>query len=383
MGEGFKADPDHVAGYGLLLDESSGHMASIAGHVGNNAESDGEYTGLMSIIKTPVDTYAHKTSVRMFNRVDKLTYSAPELTRAAWVYSGADEKAYTEFDHTLPNQVTGYKDFPDPVAYPAADNPEAGLDAPDPEDADIRGLLDEVGGSINAIDDAVNWVTGWSPISALVEPMSGNWTRLERAGTVLGQAGDAAEKVSSNLTSGLSTLDPHWDGGAAQSFTDYLNRLSSAIGLEGPLNRIIGGVYQVVAEEIKKCAQWMCETLKKAVDKVAQAAASWWIPGAGWIKIIDAVKTGIEVFNAAKQMIEDLNTVIDQVNTVVEAAKDPVGFIEGKIDEQIEPIREKIDQVNAGLDVAGDLAALTDTEPWEKTPDEKYQTGEDEKRPGE
>lgn len=111
-------------------------------------------------------------------------------------------------------------------------------------------------------------------------------------------------------------------------------------------------------------------------------AATAWIPGAGWIKIIDAVKTAFEVFNEAKRLIEDLNTVVDQVNTVVEAAKDPVGFVEGKVEERIAHNREKIEQVSAGVDVAKDLAELTDTGVWEDSPDEKYTVGTDARRPG-
>jgi hypothetical protein len=204
MGEGFEADPSHIAGYGVLVEESQ--LSAVMMHVQLNGGADGGFTGLMSLIRQPVDSYVTETCARLADRAGRLISVGRELQRAAWVYSGADRSAYELFD-ALAGIATGYRDFPDPAEYPAGEDPTAGLAAPEPEDADIREVLDEVGGSIDIIDDAVAWVTGWSPASTLVEPMSGNWTRLERAGEVLIQAGDATELVAGNLTTPLSTVD--------------------------------------------------------------------------------------------------------------------------------------------------------------------------------
>lgn len=382
MGEGFKADSDHIAGYGLLVDEVAGQMSVTSAHVSRDAAADGDFTGIMALLKKPVDEYAEKTDTRLSDRCDRLLGAGEELKRAAWLYSGAEESAYKDLSMTGLGPVEYIKDYPDPVSYKVPEDATEGLSAPDPEDADIRELLDEVGGAINGIDDAVEWITKWSPVSALVSPMSGNWTRMERAGEVLIQAGDAAEIIATNLTEPLKKLDSHWNGGAAIAFDDYVHDIAKAISMEGPLNRIVGDVYKVVAEEIKKCAQWMVSVLKAAVDKIVEAAASYWIPGAGWWRIIEAVRKAVDIFNAGKQMLEDLETVRDQVNTVVEAAQDPIGFVEGKVEEQLEPIREKIDQVNKGADVAGDVADLTDADAWKDAPDEDYKIGAKPRRPG-
>jgi uncharacterized protein YukE len=383
MGEGFKANPDHIAGYGQLMYVSADHIGDVASHVYNEAKPDDGFSGLMSLIKGPVETYAVKTGSRMFGKYDRLAQSSKKMNIAAWMYSGVEESVYKTYNHAVPGPPREeYKGYPSPAAYPPAEDPVADLKAPEKENADIRAILDEVGGLINGIDDAVSWITGWSPVSALVEPMSGNWTRLERCGEVLKQSGDGAEKVAKNLTTGLSTLDPEWNGGAAQDFNNWITNLAKAIDMEGPLNRIVAGVYKLVAQQIEKVAKWMVEVLKTAVDKIVQAAASAWVPGVGWARIIDAVKTAIDVFNEAMTLIEELNRVIEAVKTVVELAQDPVGFLEGQVEEKLAPYREKLDQANAGLDVAKDLAELSDTSVWGSSPKENYDVGADPNRAG-
>ncbi|TQJ05397.1 hypothetical protein FB471_5226 [Amycolatopsis cihanbeyliensis] len=381
MPDGFSVKEGHLAGFSVLAGELADQTASLMGHVHKEARPDVGFTGVMSWLKTPVDTYAHETAVRLANRVDLFNGMSTELNRAAWMYTGQEESAYQEFnDPTFPGRPTGYKDFPDPVSHSPGEEPA--LDAPAHEDANIRGLLDEVGGLINSIDDAIAFLTNWSPVSELVEPMSGNWTELTRAGEVLTQTGNGAEVVAGNLATQLGKLDANWSGGAAAAFQDHANKIAQAIELEGPINRLVGHVYTAVAGEVERVAEFMVTTLKTAVDKIAQAAASSWIPGYGWVKIIDAVRAAIHIINEAKALIDSLNTVIEQVQTVVEAAQDPMGFVEGKVEEKMAPIMEKVEQVRTGVSITEDLAALSDADALSEVPEEDYSVGPNPRRPG-
>lgn len=380
MGEGFKADPDHVAGYGVLVDKVADQVAELSTFV-RHAEAGEGFTGLMEMIKKPVDAYATAARDRMDERFDRLSGTSTELTRAAWMYSGAEEDAYTELSMNASGPEEVIKDYSDPASYDVAKDATGKLELPKDEDADILGLLDDVGGSINFIDDAVSTLTGWSPVSQLVEPMSGNWTSLSNAGEVLRRAGDASEDVANNLTEPLSKLDPHWNGGAANEFNDYTTDLAKAIAIEGPLNRIVGDVYEVVAKEIEKCAEWMVTTLKKAVDKVTQAVGTSWIPGIGWVKVGEAVYTAIEVFQQAKQMVNDLKDVVEQVQTVADFAREPGGTTAKDL-EQVKKLEDEIEKVQKGAEVGDDLAELSDTSPWEDEPDDDYSVGDDPERDG-
>src|SRR5699024_3337972 len=165
-------------------------------------------------------------------------------------------------------------------------------------------------------------ITGWSPVSGIVEPMSGNWTELERAAKVLAQAGDGAETLTSNLTSPLGRLDQYWDDGAASEFMDYAPRLAMGIDQEGPLNRPVARVANAVVPEVENAAHFMVSTLKQAVDKIVEAASRSWIPGYGWVEIIQAVRTAIDIIEEAQELIERLRDLVKSVEAVVDAAQD-------------------------------------------------------------
>lgn len=104
--------------------------------------------------------------------------------------------------------------------------------------------------------------------------------------------------------------------------------------------------------------------------------------GAGWIKIIDAVRAAITIIEEGKALIDSMNTLIDQVQTVVEAAQDPVGFIEGKVEEQLAPIKEKLEKVETRVEIASDVADLSDADALSDVPEEKYSVGDKPWRPG-
>ncbi|TDP97127.1 hypothetical protein [Labedaea rhizosphaerae] len=382
MGESFSVKPEYVAGYGKLVKTVGiDQVAKIGGFGRDHARSDGGFTGLMELIKDPVDTYADKLGDRFYSRGLNAAYTGDELNRAAWAYTGADKYSYTEFND-VNGALTGYRDFEHPAAFPAGTDPTAGLHAPAQQDADIRALLDDVGGTINAVDDVINFVTGWSPVSEIVEPLSGKWTALTQKGEVLALCGDAAETASDNLTSALPRLDEHWDGGAAQEFTAYLGHLTDAISYEGPLNRTVGEIYKSVATEIEKVAKFMVEVLGKAVDKIKDAVASAWIPLWGEYKAYKTVREVIDIIQKAKKLVDELRTAIEEVKTVVEFAKDPKGFAEGKLEEKLAPIKDRIAQGEHAARVGADLTRLADIGDLTNAPTGRYQVGDHPRRPG-
>ncbi len=390
MAEQFTADPPAIAGYGVLIETVCDQLSATQNYAdAHGGARAGGFDGLMSLIRDPVDFYASETSKRIVNHSNDLYNTATEVKRAAWVYSGTEEANYQIFSddsYEKPNRkprVVGYKDFPDATAFPVAQDPTGSLTPPDIEPADIKSKVDEIGGSIEIINEAVHFITGWYPIDEIVRPLAGNWNALSGAGEALTKTGDAVEAALGNLTGALPRLDPHWNGGAAQSFTDYLNRLTAAAAIEGPINRIVGDVYGVVAGEIEKIAEWMVRTLKTAVDKVVAAAATSWIPGYGWVRIIDAVRTAVEVFQEAQRIVGDLENVLNTVTAIIDIAKDPAAALGAAVEERLAPIKEKIEQYEKGAEVATDLGKLaTGAAAQSSAPDGGYTVGADAGRHG-
>ena len=368
MTEQFKVQEADVAGFGLMTDKVHTQTLSTLVHVHEARPTTG-YSGLMELLSPTVEAYCTATVDRIAGRSSLLADLPEELKTVAWRYHTTDAAAYERSERlgppALPGQTrTVIRPFPHPASYSAGTDPS--LDAPGHEDPPIQDLIDEVGGSIKYIDWAVSKV--WeSPVAAIVEPLAGNWTELERADVVLTQVGDACEQIAQNLTSQLGRLSGAWQGGAANSFEDYLTRLAAALEIEGPINRLVGEVLVQVAGEVEKAAQFMVSTLKTAVDKIAKAIATGAIPIIGWYRLYDTVRTVINVFQEAKALVESLQETIEKAQGVIDAVKDPVGFAEGKAEEVLGPYVH-------GAEVAEDLGSL-DPGALTEAPTEEYDPG--------
>jgi hypothetical protein len=382
-GEGFSVDPAHVAGYGALARTSAVDSYRISGFVENNARSDGGFSGLMSALSGPVDAYADKAHDRFHARGQRLGTTDTELKRTAWRYTDIEESVWVIFGGGSPPTEIDIRDFPDAVAYPPGTDIEGMLEAPEVEAASLEEAIDETGGTLEAIDDVVRTVTGWSPVEEIVEPLSGRWPSLQQKAEVLRITGEASEQIAANLTTSLPTLDSHWNGGAAQAFVDHITGAARALEYEGPLNRVVAEVYDLIAAKIEEVAGFMVDVLGVAADRIRNALASVWIPGANLYRAYDAIRTAWDIFNEAKRLVEDIREAIDQVRAVIEAAQDPVGAAEDWLREELAPVTEAAEDTEQAAQWAEDLEVLSDPTAMTDEPTTPYRSGEDPRRPGE
>ncbi|WP_157571823.1 hypothetical protein [Nocardioides alkalitolerans] len=370
MSAGFHVEVGHLAGFGAMTAVLHEQLLSCSAHV-DEARPGGGYEGLMSALVSPMGTLCDGITSRVGSRGELVGGLRDTLTVTAWDYNGTDASVYTEvtFIPVAGPGVfeTAILDFPDAVAYDTGTDPA--LPVPAHEEADIQALLDEVGGSIKVVDWAVREVTGWSPVETIVDPLAGNWTELTRAATVLEQFGAGSEQVAANLTAPLARLSEHWQGGAATDFESYLIRLAAAIEIEGPIHRLVAYVLKEIAGEFEAVAEYMVTTLKSAVDKIATSIATGWVPFVGWYKVYEAVMAVIEILTEAKNLIDELDALVDQVVAVLDAAQDPVGFVQDQAADVLAPYL-------GGAEVAQDLARL-DPSDLEDAPDDPYSVGTD------
>jgi hypothetical protein len=373
----FTVEPEHVAGYSTLAFHSSLQALRIGSYVGQYADADGGFTGLMSVLRPIVDGYAETGRDRMDEHDHRLQTVHSGLEDAARSYAGMDaanaETVQQPMHHGEQAPSRPSQGFPNAVPYPSAVNPLDVLEPPAERDADIRALLDETGGLINGIDDVVHAVTGFSPVEAIVEPVSGDWTSLERAAEALNNAATASNDLATNLVDPLSTLGQHWTGGAADAATTYVTGVAEAIREEAPLHRTVARVYEAVAVEMERVAQFIVDRLGDAADRIARVIASNSVPIIGQLisayNALRAIPELVEAFREARDLVEDLRELIEQAQAVIEIARDPVGAIRGEIEEQLAPVTDRIEQARDAAQLADDLSDLADPSEFEDVPD--------------
>lgn len=343
MTEYFDVNPGHVAGYGRLCDDVAGDATGIAGYLNLEASAAEGFDGTLlgTLIAPVVDDYADAAEERVRALSSALYLTGEELTDTAWTYLGSDKPdrfstVHESLDRGGPYQVE--LDHPQLVAYPH--RPVDGeLDTPDLEEMDIDQLIeDNAGGTLEAIETIVSLVTGligesYSITGEITEKITGNWMVLYQKADALDHVADAAELAADGLESERSTLDQHWDGGAAMSFGSYLDGLVAGLRYEGPLNRVVAAAYRVAALLIEQAAALVVSLVSDGVDLIRKWAtggvgravdAAWgWATGGEppWEAIWADWQTAKSLFSRASAAADAVQSVPEELRALIDATK--------------------------------------------------------------
>lgn len=408
MTEGFDVDPDYVAAFGDAAGNMSEMLYALGVYAQENACARGGFDGLMSTIKPAVDEYAVDAGSRIKKHTYDLYDTALNLRKAAWMYSGADKDSYlrirSESEATDPRRGPGFGPnsgatpmgpygatypayYSTPISYPVGMGLVVSLDAPDIEPADLQAKVKEVGGVLYGIDWLSEQAFGFSPVEAITTPISGNWNSLKASGKALENTGDTLEKALNNLSEPLSDLNSHWDGGAAQSFFDYMHRFIEGVGQGAPLDRLVGAAYDLLAAQFEKVAHFIVSTLGTVADKLAKKALTFWIPVYGQAKAIQFLSQAWDIFWSAKDTVDRLQAAVDNAHRIIEMAKNPDSALQKstQLQGRLGQMADSIGKVKTGVNVAADVAEVSDQSAWESTPEDPYSVtngGANPRRPG-
>jgi uncharacterized protein YukE len=127
-------------------------------------------------------------------------------------------------------------------------------------------VTDALPGVVGWINDAVAWATRQfghevNVVKWLTEVVGGDWGDLLSLADAWNNLAWASSDIAANLTAGVTELNPHWDGNAAQAFNAHMVRWHNAFAQ----NSI---VCEAVRDTLRELATVAKEFLQAAIDMI-------------------------------------------------------------------------------------------------------------------
>ncbi|CAH0125290.1 WXG100 family type VII secretion target [Rhodococcoides fascians] len=387
------ADAADIAGLGNLLDRIGADTLASHHYLLDNAGLGENVVGeILKKLRPYIARFQEMTRTRHVHLSANCGEMGAELNKAAWLYADQDRKNYDLLNaHTsvppLPGSDRGSSD------HAAAGNVDEfdgaadyghphGIDYPptNPVIDDIRDVLADASEWLGEIDRTIFELSGWSPLREATIPVTGNWNEIRRIGQAYQIAGDAMEAAAESLAAGVRRVDGHWNGAAAQAFTDYADRQLAAMRWEGHAGRTIAAICTAIAEQLRGAALAVVRkivellesgvaldnargALKVVLKKVPVVGTAWQVES-----IIEICLTAMDL---TKDLIVKIEQVVDDFGGFLDALGDPEGQVGQKIDDTLRPLNDLLDYGKQAVEVG----KTADIRPVLDTPDEDFSVG--------
>lgn len=387
------ADATNIAGLGNLLDRIGADTLASHHYLLDNAGLGENVVGeILKKLRPYIARFQEMTRTRHVHLSANCGEMGAELNKAAWLYADQDRKNYDLLNaHTsvppLPGSDRGSSDHAaaghvDEFDGAADYGHPHGIDYPptNPAIDDIRDVLADASEWLGEIDRTIFELSGWSPLREATIPVTGNWNEIRRIGQAYQIAGDAMEAAAESLAAGVRRVDGHWNGAAAQAFTDYADRQLAAMRWEGHAGRTIAAICTAIAEQLRGAALAVVRkivellesevavdnargALKVVLKKVPVVGTAWQVES-----IVELCWTAMDL---TKDLTVKIEQVVDDFGAFLDALGDPEGQVGQKIDDTLRPLNDLLDYGKQAVE-AGKTA---DIRPVLDTPDEDFSVG--------
>ncbi len=208
------------------------------------------------------------------------------------------------------------------TAYADVEDPAAAL-ATAPEDRpgrqSTKELIEKAGWKIQGVNWIYEKVTGENLVEALINPLLGDFEKIDANAHAWDQVSKALDSVRRNLDAGVDQLGEHWQGDGASSFARRMDSMwALAIEADSQVARIIGDKFKSMANTCRTATSIALSLLDKLVTKLMEAAMTAWIPVVGWGKAVWMVYDAIQIVDAIRKIIISIQTLIEGVQGMVD-----------------------------------------------------------------
>ncbi|SFR29480.1 hypothetical protein SAMN04488564_119124 [Lentzea waywayandensis] len=239
----------------------------------------------------------------------------------------------------------------------------ASLKQPDVDTASLNDVLRDQGWGVQAVNWVFEAVTGESLVSTIITPITGDWSKIRADGDAWRMVGNAMNDVSYNLTDAVGKVRGHWDGDAARAHEKYI-ALGWKAGLlaEMGVAQLIAKGFDTVASGAEALGKQAARLLDYLVNKLLEAAATVWIPVAGWIKAAEMVWNAYQIYRRVMDIIDTVQKLIADVKALFDAVGRVFSAI-GKLkdaDSLAEAMNATQEVAEAGRDVRNAVRDISD-----------------------
>ncbi|WP_434452598.1 hypothetical protein [Lentzea sp. E54] len=206
------------------------------------------------------------------------------------------------------------------TAYGSPRPVTASLKQPEVDRASLNDVLQDQGWGVQAVNWVFEAVTGESLVATIITPITGDWSKIRADGDAWRMVGNAMNDVSYNLTDAVGKVRDHWDGDAARAHERYI-ALGWKAGLlaEMGVAQLIAKGFDTVASGAEALGKQAARLLDYLVNKLLEAAATVWIPVAGWIKAAEMVWNAYQIYRRVMDIIETVQKLISDVKALFDA----------------------------------------------------------------
>lgn len=387
MGEQFKVDADEVAGLGGGIEDLAAFIGKVKGLVDSEGGPGEGWNGLMSELKSPFETAKTNVATRYHDRQTTVYMTGNELISLANLYRTTDKKNSAKIRNAsqgLAHDSHQQGDADTSVAHYGTEG-LSDLTAPAHEEADVVSLVREKAAWVADADEAIQKVSGWSPINDTFEKVIGNWAELSRIGKVYEKAGAGMESAGKDIATMSKRAESHWDGESAQAYDKYAKKLAKALEAEGPLTKVVKDCLDLLVDEIKKLVktlvEMLVEKLKEEVkidnwqDALKVLAKKIPVAGTAW-QVERLAKILWDLFQEAQKLVEQVKKAVELVKNVVDFLNNPIDYLKQKGKEKMESTLGKQNDGDPKKQLQKDLpAAVLSVPDFERAPDSGYWGG--------
>lgn len=209
--------------------------------------------------------------------------------------------------------MTTYADVEDPAAALAEEAQDR------PVRQSTKELIEKAGWKIQGVNWIYEKVTGENLVESLINPLLGDFEKIDANAHAWNQVSKALDSVRRNLDAGVDQLGDYWQGDAADSFARRMDTMwAVAVEADSQVARIIGDKFKSMANTCRTATSVALMLLDKLVTKLMEAAMTAWIPVVGWGRAVWMVYDAVQIVDAIRKIIISIQTLIEGVQGMVD-----------------------------------------------------------------